>query len=69
MKKEYLKPEVKMLNANLFNLVCLSVDGGDTGIIGGGGGSGPARAPKWGSVWEDEGDWSEGDGEGTDEVW
>ena len=71
MKKEYLKPKMKKLSIGMTQIVCLSVDGGGTGIIGGGGGSGPAHAPKWGNIWDDEMDWNQEDTPNTDqsEVW
>ena len=53
-KKEYLRPAMKvvgLVSATLLDGSVTAVDGGDSGIGYGGGGSGPARGKE--SIWDD----------------
>jgi len=57
-KKEYEKPAMRVVKIAMTSIICTSgnvtdVDGGDTGIGFGGGGSGPAHARSFGG-WDDE---------------
>lgn len=61
MKKEYIKPDMRVVRIEHQQIICTSdlvsnVNSGDTGIGYGGGGSGPNRARQH-SVWDD--DWSD----------
>ena len=54
MKKTYMQPTMNVENATPTTIICTSVNGGGTGLIGGGGSSGEGQAPEW-NVWgEDE---------------
>jgi len=58
-KKAYMKPDMKVVKMQHQGIICTSdpvrsVDGGDTSIDYGGGGSGPARARSFGGI-----DWDE----------
>ena len=58
-KKAYMKPTMRVVKMQHQGIICTSdpvrsVDGGDTGIDYGGGGSGPARARSFGGI-----DWDE----------
>ena len=57
-KKDYQKPAMRVVKIAMTSIICTSgnvtdVDGGDTGIGYGGGGSGPAHARSFGG-WDDE---------------
>ena len=59
MKRVYQKPVLRVVKIQQTHIICASdpvrsVDGGDTGIGYGGGGSGPARARQHGGI-----DWDE----------
>ena len=57
MKKNYCKPTMNVVKIQHSQMLCGSitgVEGGDTGITGGGPGSGPARARSYGGIdWDD----------------
>ena len=57
MKKNYCKPTMNVVKIQHTQMLCDSitgVEGGDTGIGYGGGGSGPARARSYGGIdWDD----------------
>jgi len=68
MKKQYMKPDMKVVKLQHQCIICTSdpvrsVDGGDTGIGYSGGGSGPARARQHDGIdrddWDDWDDWDE----------
>lgn len=58
MKKNYLQPEIRIRKIEMDSLLdnsITNIDGGDGNDPGyGGGGSGPAFAPKWGNLWDDD---------------
>ncbi len=58
MKKNYMKPALRVVRIQqkyqILSGSVTSVQGGDTGITGGGPGSGPARARSYGGIdWDD----------------
>ena len=53
MKKVYIQPIVNVENAMPTTIICTSLNGGGTGLIGGGGSDGEANAPEW-DVWGDD---------------
>ena len=57
MKKDYCKPTMNVVKIQHSQMLCASITGvqsGDTGITGGGPGSGPARARSNGGIdWDD----------------
>ena len=58
MKKNYMKPALRVVRLQqkyqILSGSVTSVQGGDTGITGGGPGSGPARARSYGGIdWDD----------------
>ena len=61
MKKNYMKPALRVVRIQqkyqILSGSVTSVQGGDTGITGGGPGSGPARARSF--DWDDWDDWDE----------
>ena len=59
MKKYYQKPEMTIVSLQQAGIICGSIkriDGGDTGIGYGGGGSGPARGRRFG---DGDDDWND----------
>ena len=58
-KKQYLLPEIRIRKIDMESLLGGSITGIDDGGSGGdgpgygGGNTGPAYAPEWGSIWED----------------
>ena len=60
MKKTYLKPALMVVRVQQQGIVCTSgVDSvsGNVGLDYGGGGSGPARAPRYGGLDLDDYEW------------
>ncbi|MBQ9559674.1 MAG: hypothetical protein IJ762_07590 [Bacteroidaceae bacterium] len=60
MKKQYQHPTMEVVKTQATYITCTSidhVDGGDTGITIGGGGSGPARVRNHNIDWDDSDDW------------
>ncbi|MBQ7181583.1 MAG: hypothetical protein IJR87_09865 [Bacteroidaceae bacterium] len=56
MKKEYQKPDMKVVKLLHHSIICQSIRGasGNSGVGYGGGGGGAARAPQhrgWGDEW------------------
>ena len=52
MKKEYMQPIMNVESATPTTIICMSFNGGDTGLEDGGGSSGEGQAPEW-DVWGD----------------
>ena len=57
MKKQYHKPDMRVVRIEHQHIICTSADS-NADIIFGDGGSDPARARNFGG-WDDEDDWDE----------